>query len=177
MSIDKLIASIPSQSRADRVLIRTRAVKLLESGTEEQKAAANRLVAAIDDNEDKATAVHSERIRSLTMAQRVVDAFTAAPLTENQRKIVQALLDNPGATSTELSSAYGHPGSMIWQMHFGNLCKDRQSDLWPAERSETRDALFYCGILADIERETSRFTMKPDAAVGFAELGLKARSR
>ncbi|CAN7554206.1 hypothetical protein [Neorhizobium tomejilense] len=177
MNIDKLIASIPGQSRADRALIRARAVKLLESGTGEQKDAANRLVAAIDDHEASTSAAHSERIRSLAMAQRIVEAFTAAPLTENQRKLVQALLDNPGATSTELSSAYGHPGSMIWQMHFGNLCKDRQSDLWPAERSETRDALFYCGILADIERGTSRFTMKADAAVGFAELGLKARTK
>lgn len=177
MNVDKLIASIPGQSHADRKLSRARAVKLQENGTEEQKAAAGRLIAAIDDHEAVAAAAHSERILGLPMARRVVEAFTATPLTENQRKIVQALLDNPGATSTELSSAYGHPGSMIWQMHFGNLCKDRQSDLWPAEKAVTRDALFYCGILADIDRETSRFTMKPDVAAGFAELGIRAKCR
>jgi hypothetical protein len=64
---------------------------------------------------------------------------------------------------------------MIWQMHFGNLCKAREDLLWPAKGAETRDGLFWSGILADVERGTNRFTMKPDVAAAFLELGLKAR--
>jgi hypothetical protein len=59
-------------------------------------------------------------------------------------------------------------------MHFGNLCKDRQTYLWPAPTTERGDGLFFSGILADIDPATNRFTMKPDVAVAFAELGLKA---
>jgi hypothetical protein len=73
-----------------------------------------------------------------------------------------------------LSKAYGHD-SQIWQMHFGNMAKDREADRWPAEPFAKRDASFYCGILADFDPDGSRFTMKPEAVLGFAALGISAR--
>jgi len=66
---------------------------------------------------------------------------------------------------------------MIWQMHFGNMCKDRQAYLWPAQKAEKRDGLFYSGILADVEEPSNRFTMKTDVTAAFAELGLRPSRR
>lgn len=175
MNIDRIIASVPGQSAGDRARSRANAVKLLESGTQAQRSAARQLIAAIDEHEAYSAAAHSEHLRGMPIAQRVVAAFRALPLTDNERKTVQALLDHPGSTTTELSRACGHD-SMIWQMHFGNLCKARQAYLWPAEKMETRDTLFFSGILAEADA-ANRFTMKPDVAVAFAKLGLKAAGR
>lgn len=54
------------------------------------------------------------------------------------------------------------------------MCKQREAYLWPAEKFERRDASFYTGILADAEfvDDTWYFTMKPDVAQAFSELGL-----
>ncbi len=151
------------------------AEQLLVSGTEAQKAAAKQLIATLDAQEAADTAALYERLDGLPVARRVVEAFTAVPLSDSERKTVQALLDHPGSTTTELSRACGHDNK-IWQMHFGNLCKARQSYLWPAEKMETRDALFFSGILADADA-ANRFTMKPDVAAAFAELGLRAAAK
>ena len=58
-----------------------------------------------------------------------------------------------------------------------NMAKAREVDLWPAEHSDTLDANFYCGILVNFDLEGSRFTMKPDAIIGFAALGISARPK
>lgn len=172
LNIDKLLASLPSKTLEQRRQMRANAIQSLENGTEAQKAAANHLIAALDAQEASAVEALYERLKDLPVARRVVEAFRAAPLSDNEHKTVQALLDNPGSTTTELSRACGHD-SMIWQMHFGNLCKDRQAYLWPAVKAEKRDAPFFSGILADIDPATNRFTMKPEVAAAFAELGLK----
>jgi hypothetical protein len=172
MNIDKLIAAIPSLSIAERAEMRAKATGWLKSGTPDQKAAAEKVLAALDAFEMAESAALYEHLRDLPVAQRVVEAFKVAPMSDNERKTIQALLDHPGATTTELSRACGHD-SMIWQMHFGNLCKDRQAYLWPAEKAENRDGHFFSGILAEVDPATNRFTMKPDVAAAFAELGLR----
>lgn len=176
MNIDRLIATIPGLSAADRAEMRAKAMRWLETSTPGQKAAAEQLLAALDAHEEAEATTLYEHLKDQPMAQRVVKAFKVAPMSANERKTIQALLDNPGATSTELSRACGHD-NMIWQMHFGNLCKDRQVYLWPATKAEKRDGLFFSGILADIDPATNRFTMKPDVAAAFAELGLKVAVR
>lgn len=176
MKIDKLIASIPTMSASQRADMRKNASRWMEGGTPDQKDAAAHLLDALDALEAAEGQALSERLNDLPIALRVVEAFRVAPMSDNERKTIQALLDNPGATSTELSRACGHD-SMIWQMHFGNLCKDRQTYLWPAAKAEKRDGLFFSGILADIDRDTNRFTMKPDVAAAFAELGLKVAQK
>jgi hypothetical protein len=99
-----------------------------------------------------------------------VEAFRK--MTETERKLVQVLLDHPGATSTLLSQKLGW-GGMSWHMHFGTMCKDRRHLLWPAPYAEERDADFYSGILADFDDATSGFTMKPEAIEALATLGLR----
>lgn len=174
MNIEKIIASLPTKSLAERADMRAKAERWRDTGTEEQQEAAEKLLRALDAQRGgEATALY-ERMKDLPVGRRVVEAFRAAPMTDNERKTIQALLDNPGSTTSELSRACGH-NSMIWQMHFGNLCKDRQGYLWPAPKAEKRDGHFFSGILAEVDSETNRFTMKPEVAAAFAELGLRVR--
>lgn len=173
MNIDRILTSIAGSTPARRRDMRTNAENWLASGDPDREAAARQVIAALDDQEAVETTGLRERLSGMPVAERVVEAFRAAPMSDNERKTIKALLDNPGATSHALSLACGHD-SMIWQMHFGNLCKERQAYLWPAEKAERRDGLFFSGILAEYDPKTSGFTMKPDVVAAFAELGLRA---
>lgn len=176
MSIEKIIASLPDKTEADRAKMRTNAERWLNSGTPAQKADARKLLDALD------AAVMAERERlndllsKMPMSARVAEAFRKRPPSANEEKIIRALLENPHSTSGELSRAYGH-NSQIWQMHFGNMAKDREADLWPAEQSSTRDSSFYCGILANFDPDGSRFTMKPEAVLGFTTIGIAVKPK
>ena len=175
MNIDRIIDSIPAKSAAERQAMRGNARRWLDSGTAEQKVQAERLIAALDGATEAEHKALYDRLKDAPVAARVVEAFGVHPMTANERKTIQALLDHPGATTTELSRVCGNDG-MIWQMHFGNLCKERQAYLWPAEKSEKRDGLFFSGILAEVDSE-SRFTMKAEVVAAFAELGLHVEMR
>jgi hypothetical protein len=176
MSSDKIIASLPNQSEADRAKMRDNAERLLSTGAPAQKADARKLLDALDALAQSERQRLNELLSNKPMSARVVEAFRKHPPTRNEEKIIRALLENPHSTSTELSRAYGHD-SMIWQMHFGNMAKAREADLWPAEPFSTRDSNFYCGILADFDPDGSRFTMKPEVVLGFAALGISARPK
>lgn len=176
MTIDKFIEIYRSKSKADRLVMRKNAERQLANGTPPQKLVARQLLDAYDMVDREEGEAEVERVKLMPMAARVVEAFRKRPPTRGEEDVIRALLDNPHATSNELSKAYGHD-SQIWQMHFGNMAKAREADLWPAEPSETRDANFYCGILADFDRDGSRFTMKPEVALGFADLGISARHK
>ncbi len=165
--------SISAMNVSDRRDVRSKAEAWLSSGDPAKIAMATPVLAELDRVEDAEAADIYQRMSALPDARRVVAAFKAMPMTENERKTIQALLDNPGSTSTELSRACGH-NNMIWQMHFGNLCKDRQAYLWPAVKSEKRDEPVFSGILAEIGSD-NRFTMKPDVVEAVAELGLRPR--
>lgn len=175
MSIEKIITSLPDKSEADRAKMRTNAERWLSSGTPAQRADARKLLDALDATVIAEREKLNELLTNMPMSQRVAEAFRKRPPAPNEQKIIRALLDNPHSTSGELSRAYGH-ASQIWQMHFGNMTKAREADLWPAEPSVTRDANFYCGILADFDANGSRFTMKPEAVLGFAALGISAKA-
>lgn len=173
MNIDRILAAIPTQSDKDRAAIRENAECWLATGTVDQKEAAGRLLAALDAQEAAEQEGLRARLSGLPVAGRVLEAFRAAPLTDHEHKLIQVLLDNPGSTTTELTQAAGMGNSTVWQMHFGVLCKSREAYLWPAERAEHRDGLFYSGILADIDTTTNRFTLKPDVVAAFGELGVR----
>lgn len=176
MSIDKIIASLPDKTQADRAKMRANAERLLISGRPSQKVDAAKLLAALD------AAVTAEReklndlLSKMPMSARVTEAFRKHPPTPNEERIIRALLDDPHSTSSDLSKAYGHD-SQIWQMHFGNMAKAREADLWPAEYTAKRDSNFYCGILAVFDPDGSRFTMKPEAVLGFAALGISGKPK
>lgn len=170
MNIDRYIAAIPGQSPEDRARVRANAEGWLTSGDPTKKDAATRLIAALDDHEVAA----AEAFDRTPLTDRVVEAFRRRPWSDHERKLIQALLDHPGSTTTELNRHSGLGDNMVWQMHFGNMCKDRTDFLGPPPPAVTRDGAFWSGLLADVEEGSNRFTMKPDAAAGFAQLGLKA---
>lgn len=154
--------------------MRTNAAQWLVSGTEAQKEAAQRLLTALDQAERGEHDALIAEISGLDLGERVVRAFRAQPLTETEAKLVQVLLDNPGSTSTELTQAMGWQGQS-WHMHFGTMCAEREVYLIPAEPVPARDGKFYSGILAELVSPGNTFTMKLQAAAGFAQLGLRKR--
>ena len=155
MSLDKIIASIPDKTEADRAKMRANAERLLASGTPTQKADAATMLEALNAHTLTERQKLNELLSKMPMSVRVVEAFRKHPPTPNEEKIIRALLENPHSTSGELSRAYGFD-SQIWQMHFGNMAKAREPDLWPAEYSASLAANFYCGILADFDRPRLR---------------------
>lgn len=173
MNIDRHIAAIPSQSAQDRARVRANAEGWLASDEPAKREAATQLIAALDAHEESSAAAMRERLQGQPLASRIVEAFRAKPMTDHERKVIQVLLDRPGSTTTELTRAAGLGNNMVWQMHFGVLCKERQAWLWPAPDAVTRDGKFFSGILADADAE-NRFTLKPEVVEALRELGLKA---
>lgn len=179
MNIDKIIAAIPDKSSEERKRIRLNASDWLASGDAKKVAAANGVIAALDACEGAEAVERLERLRAMSPAERLVEAFTSDPLTETERALLQVILDNPGETSTTLGRLIGWKGKS-WHMHFGKMCKRREASLWPAEQFETKDAFFYSGIVTDVEEDAAgnwRFTIKPDLVEPLAKLGLKPARR
>lgn len=175
MSIEKIIASVPSATREKREGMRRNALDKLDSPNAPLRADAERLLAALESQEIGEQAELIAELTDLSIVDRVVRAFTVKPLTETEAKAVKALLDNPEQTSTQLSRLAGWEGK-IWHRFFGGMCADRAIYLWPAPPAEKRDGKFYSGILADLQEPENLFTMKPEAVAAFARLGLKGRS-
>lgn len=173
MSIEKTIAAIASMSLKERETLRANAERMLKTPGKEPDA--QRVLDALDAAAQGERAALIAQARSLPAAQKVVQAFTLMPMTETERNVVQALLDNPGASSRELSQSIGWDGQ-AWHAHFGKMCGDREHLLWPAEPFEKIEGKFKSGILADISTNL-RWTMKPEVVEGFAALGLRPRRR
>ncbi|TJW16691.1 MAG: hypothetical protein E5W82_05315 [Mesorhizobium sp.] len=110
MSIEKIISSIPSKSEKEREQMRSRAEKTAATGS----ADAQLLLDALGQYEMHDRQKRIEFASSLPKAQLVIAAFATQPMTENERNVVQALLDNPGLTSQGLSEKLGW-GGQIWQ--------------------------------------------------------------
>jgi hypothetical protein len=174
MNIDRIIASLPSKTAEERAQLRRNAERLRDSGPAAQRPNAVRLLDAIAAYETDAPKQRAERLGSMTLTGRVIEAFRTTPLKEGERRLVQVLLDRPGASSAELAAALGSRGG-TWHLGFGSMCKLRRADLWPGEWVERRNAEFYCGILADAPEPENLFTMKPEAVEAFAAMGIKGR--
>lgn len=173
MNIDKIVASIPNMSQQERERVRANAEKLVETGSVEQKQAAELVLATLAETSEAEHQALIDRLDGMEVSARVVEAFRVNPMTETEAKIIQVLLDNPGSTSTELSQALGW-GAQSWHMHFGTMCFNRAVYLWPAPKSEVRPADFYSGILADLSSE-NRWTMKAEVEAALSELGLRRK--
>lgn len=176
MSIEKQIANIPNLSKADRDQVRKNAEQLLAKGAPDRQEDARRMLAALvahEAEEARGGDVLLGDLTALQVRERVVHAFTMLPMTETDRMVVQALLDNPDANSDELSAAIGWKGG--WHMHFGAMCRDRAVYLWRPPYSERREADFYSGILSDWSWATGQltYTMRPEVAAALVSLGLR----
>lgn len=174
MNVDKIIASIPGMSQEERLKVRSNAEKLIERGSSDQKSAASKVIDALEEVADAEHQQLIQRLNGMEVSARVVEAFTAQPMTETEEKIIRVLLDHPNSSSTALSKKLGW-GAQSWHMHFGTMCFNRATYLWPAHKSEVRDGSFYSGILADWSEE-SQWTTKPEVELAFAELGVRAKA-
>ena len=176
MNLDRIIATIPGKSKAQRGIMRENAGKWLDTGSDMQKASAQSLLDALETQEKYEREAFENRLKAMGLAERVVEVFRVKPPTKNEIKVIQALLDHPGSKSIELSGACGWAGNK-WHLDFGALCRKRETYLWPAEPIEKQNRSFLSGILADLDPAENRFTMKPDVAKAFAELGIEPTDR
>ncbi len=177
MNTATIIAGIPNRSAAERTAMRENAERWVASDDAAKQTAGREVLEALTRQAAQDHAATFERLSGLNAAQKVVEAFRAVPLTQTDRTVIQALLDNPGSDSSTLSVACGWKPGAGWHMHFGKMCARRGGYLWPAPYAEERDADFYCGILCDWDWGSGHltYTLKPEVAVAFAEMGLKAQ--
>jgi hypothetical protein len=172
MNIDKLISAIPSSTQVKRAQMRANANTWLTTGTTSQRDLAHQLINALDAREALEGQGLKAELTSLNLAERVVKAFVAQPMTANERALIKVLLDNPDSTSSKLTRLMGWK-AQSWHLHFGTMCANRAPYLWPAPDAEHRDGKFYSGILADLQEPANTFTMKTEVAVAFAQLGVR----
>jgi len=171
LTIAHLIELLPTKSAEERRQMRENAQRSLATGGQ-RASDATALLEALDAFEAQA---RDRRMRGPADAHRIapiVEAFQ--PMSETERMLVQVLLDNPDASSEQLTEAMGWK-DQAWQLHFGKMCEKREHLLWPAPFEPKRDAPFYSGILADFDEDTRGFTLKPEAVEAFARLGLRPR--
>jgi hypothetical protein len=172
MKIERTLQAIPTMSDEASAGVRANVERLLAHGSKAQKAAAEEVLEALEARVVDQAAARAARVAELSPVERIVGAFRKQPIKETERKVIQVLLDNPGATSPILTKKAGWTGKTAWHLRFGTMCKAREENLWPAEPAVTRSGDFYTGILADYCPETHGFTLKPEALLAFAMLGL-----
>ncbi|KDA02100.1 hypothetical protein [Hyphomonas oceanitis] len=174
MGIEQIIASLPDKSPSDREKIRANISRLLEKGSEKERKDAQALQDAMNALAHTEAQSLFERLDGLDDAQLVAAAFAFLPATDTEVKIIEALLNHPASTSTELSKACGWK-AQTWHMHFGKMCKDREIYLWPAPPSVVRDGeKIMTAILADLDENENRWTMKPNVAAAFRAMNIGA---
>ncbi len=185
MSIDRIIASIPTLSTDQRKGMRTNAVERLASGDPKWAKDAPLLLAALDAQEESEARSRNEartarmaELENSTVVERIVTAFELEAPTSTETKVIQALLDHPGGSCAELSTSIGWD-PVAWDMQFGSLCSRRVEVLWPLEPLVREEANGYIRLLTTQHRDehqTIRYEMRPEAVAAFKVLGIgKAR--
>ncbi|RVE80123.1 hypothetical protein CN227_18640 [Sinorhizobium meliloti] len=156
--------------------MRKNAERLLEKGSPAQKVDAQAVLVELGRVHGREEIERRTTVAAMGVPERVVNAFTSMPPTENEQVLLQVLLDNPDQSSQALSAKLGW-GGQSWHLHFGKMCERREHLLWDAEPALTRDANFYCGILAIYSHVSHGFTMKPEVAEGLAAIGIGPSNR
>lgn len=153
--------------------MRQNAIEKLEVDDAVWTTAAQQLLDALEAQEHEERAELVAEVAGMEPAARVLKAFRAEPMTETEEKLIRVLLDNPGSTSGELTEKLGWK-AQSWHLHFGTMCANRGVYLGPPPPVEITTGKFYSGVLAELDDE-NRFTMKPDVAAAFEQLGLRRR--
>ncbi|MDK1386298.1 hypothetical protein QN224_12855 [Sinorhizobium sp. 8-89] len=167
------IAAMDAPKRAE---LRKNAERWLEKGSPVQKVDAQAVLDELARVHGKEEMDRRATVAAMGVPERVAKAFTSMPPTETEQALLQVLLDNPDLTSQALSAKLAW-GGQSWHMHFGKTSERREHLLWDAEPAVTRDAHFYCGILAIYSHVSHGFTMKPEVAEGLAAIGIRPSNR
>jgi hypothetical protein len=173
MSVARVIGLIPTKSADERRQMRENAQKSLAVGGQ-RASDAIALLEALDAFDAQMRERRQRGPVDTDRSATVVEAFRQAPVSETERMLVNVLLDNPDASSEQLTEAMGWKGQ-AWQLHFGTMCEKREHLLWPAPFEPKRSEPFFSGILPDFDEVARGFTLKPEVAVAFARLGLRPR--
>jgi hypothetical protein len=178
MSVEKIIATIPGKSPAERSVMRRNAERLVETGTPDQKAQAGQLLQALEAQSRAERDALAADLSTMTASERVARAFEEISPNPVEQMLIQSLLDNPGALTLDLSHLCGWEGG--WQGQFGKMCRRRQALLGPVPDQYANGEDFYSSLLAQVEKlgngeNNWRYTMKPEAAAAFARLGFRAK--
>jgi hypothetical protein len=177
MSIDKLIASIPTLTAAQRRSMRENVLKTLQSADPAKVKEAEHVLAALDAHEAGLTAAHNAKMEAnarLPFAERFAEALRQEPLSPTEERLLQVLLDHPGGSCAELSACMGWAPS-TWDMGMGSLCAQRRGWLhgFSAMGEGKSENL---ALLTDQTRGDNgeiRYTLKPEVAAALADLGLR----
>lgn len=92
----------------------------------------------------------------LSPEERVRKAFQDTPLNSREKQAVKALLDAPGSTATELSTACGWLATG-WRTQMLLLCQRRRRNLWPGGMASDITNGLIIMALADYDPETLQF--------------------
>jgi len=171
MTVAHLVELIPEKSAEERRQMRENARRSLAVGGQ-RASDATALLEALDAFEAQARAQRMRGPADPNRIATIVEAFQV--MSESERMLLQVLLDNPDASSEQLTEAMGWK-DQAWQLHFGKMCERREHLLWPAPFEPKRNAPFYSGILANFDEVTRGFTLKPEAVEAFVNLGLRPR--
>lgn len=174
MSIQKIIASLPNQTKAQRTEMRDKAERAQAGGTTVQQADAAALLEALDAIETQEHDDFIGKLKGLEVPERIYRAFAEIPMSDTDAKVLQALLDNPGSSSEQLSTACGWKDKS-WHLHFGKMCERRSAYLPAVSHYGEDNTPFWSGIIAELDQRAHpwKWTIKPDVAEALARLGLR----
>lgn len=169
---DRILDRIAGLSGAELDQLELNATKALkraqDSGNAARLAEAEAVVEAIRTERGRRTTIDiGEALSGDALVQAVTRAFTAIPLRDHERQLLDVVIQHPGSTSMQLGAAMKW-NDKAWQMHFGLMVKERAYLLGPVPPSSDRvdeagqPEPFYCGVLCTYDRETSGFTLKPE---------------
>ncbi len=191
MCVENIIAGLSGKTAEERKHLRADAEKWAASATPTAQAEARALLEALKAlgptpmararprAKTKPLAPPPQEIERLGLGERVSLAFDALPPTESDRRLLDALLTHPGATSEELSAAMGYKGRSGWHLQFGLMVQRRLGWIDPQARANADETTWLCAVLAKAwnTRQGCRFRMKPEVVAALAKLGIATRAK
>lgn len=172
MSIEKIIASIPKMSAAERDKVRQRAeARLISSAGDKDAESVLAALDAFDQRIQSQEEAALAELRAGPPARLIKAAFENMPPTQTEMTMIQILIDNPDSTCAELSGALGWQPN-TWDMQFGSLCARRRRYFGPIDPADIDMSENLSLLLARRRDEsgTLRYTLCDDALEAFREL-------
>ena len=186
MSIEPILAKIPTMTADQRKALRANAEEKLASADPKWAVDAPKVLAALDAfgaEQGRVTReAHAHQVAKLdgsSPVERIVLAFELEPTTPGEDKLIQTLLDHPGATCAELSDLHGWQEN-AWDMQYGAMCAHRQEFLWPllpAVREELAPNIDLLTIKSRGEDGVLRYITRPEAVEAFVKLGFREKAQ
>lgn len=115
----------------------------------------------VPDPANRHSPADASSLATLPRRERAEKAFADIPLTPNERRAIQALLDAPDSTATELSTACGWQNA-AWRTQMILLCQRRRRYFWPNGMASDITNGAIIGALTEYDSATLGFSPQPD---------------